>query len=94
MKYIALLAMLLSFPIQANTPDNCIKMARDYLLSIDQAQPEILTNSKREVFLESCQADAAGFNQALMQLVMEDSVVHAIYDNQKIDQLDKHLLKI
>ena len=78
----------------ASTPETCLEMARDYLLSKDAAQPEMLINSKRERFMAFCKADDAGFNQALTELVVEDSFIYAIHDNRDTVRLDSSLYSI
>ncbi len=93
MKYIVLLITAFASSANASTPESCIEMARDYLLSKDNAQPEMIIDNKRSRFMESCTADDE-FNRALTELVFEDRVIHAIYDNQDTDQLERSLYKI
>ena len=88
MKYFALLVALLAFSTQASASGDCFSMARNYLIAVDQSQPESIINNKREQFVEVCRMDEA-FNRTLMQRVVEGAPGYAIHDNQYADYYKK-----
>ncbi len=94
MKYIAILITMFASSAYASAPETCLEMTRDYLLSKDAAQPEMLIDYKRERFMASCKADDAGFNQALTELVVEDSFIYAIHDDRDTVRLDSSSYRI
>ena len=81
MKYLALLAVLFAFTTQASASGDCFSMARNYLMAVDQSQPEQIIDNKRERFVDVCRMDEA-FNKTLTQRVVEGDASYAIHDNQ------------
>lgn len=88
MKYLALLAALFAFSTQASASGDCFSMARNYLMAVDQSQPEQIIDNKRERFVDVCRMDEA-FNKTLTQRVVEGDASYAIHDNQYADHFNK-----
>ncbi len=88
MKYLALLAVLFAFTTQASASGDCFSMARNYLMAVDQSQPESVINNKHERFVEVCRMDEA-FNKTLMQRVVKGDPGYAIHDNKYADYYKK-----
>ena len=85
MKYLVLLITLFASTSHASTDENCIEMARDYLMSVDQAQPAMVVDSKREKFVALCKADD-DFIQAFKQRKVVGEPAYAIHNNKAADR--------
>lgn len=87
MKYMALLLTLAASSVNASSPGNCLSVARDYLIAMDQLQPEMLINAKRERFITVCRTDEEFINKALIERIAEGDAVYAIQDDHGADRL-------
>ena len=88
MKHLALLAMLSTASVNASASEDCFTMARNYLIAVDQLQPEMVIENKRERFVEVCRMDK-GFTQTLKQRVEKGDAAYAIHNNQPASYADR-----
>lgn len=87
MKYMALILTLVASTANASPAGNCLSMARDYLIAMDQSQPGMLINNKRERFVAACRMDEEFINKALTQRIAEGDAVYAIQDDHSNDRI-------
>ena len=93
MRYLVLFFTLFVFSANADTSGPCLDVARDYLLALDQAQPEALVSSKREQFIASCKSDDE-FIQTFSQHAVRGEPVRAIHNNHAADHFEKSFYRI
>ena len=87
MKYMALLLTLVVTSANASTSGNCLSAARDYLIAMDQLQPEMLINAKRDRFIAVCRSDEEFVNKALTERIARGDAVYAIQNGHVTDRL-------
>jgi hypothetical protein len=82
MRFIMLTLLLLSTnAAYATSPEQCLNLARDYLIAVDKNQSDTQIVYARENFLAQCKTDAP-FNQNLTQLVVDNKIMKAIHVRQ------------
>lgn len=87
MKFMAFILTLAASSANASPAGNCLSMARDYLIAVDQLQPEMQINNKRERFVAACRMDEEFINKALTQRVDKGDAVYAIQNDHGTDRL-------
>ena len=93
MRYLVLLITLFTCSANASTSENCLDMARNYLIALDQVQPEMIIDSKREQFVAFCKADNE-FIQTFSQHAAKGEPVHAIHNNYAADHLERSFYRM
>lgn len=93
MKYLVVLITLFASTAHASSAENCIDMARDYLMSVDQAQAAMIVDSKREKFVALCKAND-DFNQAFKQRGVVGEPAYAIHNNKAADHGNRSFYRI
>lgn len=82
MRFFIITLLLLCTPAAyAASPEECLNMARDYLSTVDENQPDTQIIYTRETFMSHCKSDNP-FNQELTKLVIDNKVIKAIHVRQ------------
>ena len=82
MRFLIIPLLLLCTPAAYATPsEECLNMARDYLIAVDKNQSDTQIVYARENFLSRCKNDNQ-FNHKLTQLVVDNKVIKAIHVRQ------------
>ena len=74
---ITALVLLTTPTAYAASPEECLNMARDYLVAADKNQSDTKMIYARETYLSHCKTSNP-FNQKLTQLVVDNKVIKAI----------------
>lgn len=93
MRYLVLFFALFASSANASTSGNCLDMARNYLIALDQVQPEMIIDSKREQFIASCKSDDE-FIQTFTQHDARGEPERAIHKNHAADHFEKSFYRI
>ncbi len=78
MRFILLPFVLLATTAHATSPETCLNMARDYLLTLQQDESVKDSIYTRERFMTNCNTDN-GFGQELTKLIIENRAINAIH---------------
>ena len=93
MRYLVLFFALFASSANASTSGNCLDMARNYLIALDQAQPEMIIDSKREQLVAFCKADGE-FIQTFSQHMAKGEPVQAIHNHHAADHLERSFYRM
>ena len=78
MRFFLLPLFLFTTYVHAASPEDCINLARDYLLTLEQEGSVKDSIYSRERFMANCNSDH-GFGQELTRLVIDNRVLNAIH---------------
>jgi len=78
MRFFLLPLFLFSTYVHAASPKDCLNMARDYLLTLEQEDSVKDSIYSREKFMANCNSDN-GFGQELTRLVIDNRALNAIH---------------
>lgn len=82
MRFIMLTLLLLATSAaNATSPEQCLNLARDYLIAVDKNQSDTQIIYARENFLSQCKTENP-FNQNLTELVVDNKIMKAIHVRQ------------
>ncbi len=87
------LLLLTSSAAYAASPEACLNMARDYLVAVDNDQPDTQIVYSREIYMSRCKTDNP-FNQELTQLILENKAIKAIHVRQNLNRKSANLTVI
>lgn len=93
MRYLVLLFALFASSANASTSENCLDMARIYLIALDKMQAEMIIDSKREQFVAFCKTDGE-FIQTFSQHTAKGEPVLAIHNNYAADHLERSFYRM
>jgi len=92
MRFFITTLLLLSTPaVFAASPEECLNMARDYLIAVNKNQSDTQVIYTRETYMSHCKTDDQ-FNQNLTQLVVDNKIIKAINVRQNTKRNHADLL--